>query len=109
MVAPASVKYQWQTEIERFSDLSAQVIDGPKPRRNRLYADPVFFNLIKYELVLKDMDRIQALAAGALYLCVVNCVCQRKIWRGSRFFCRPLLTRLGLGSANHARSAVGTN
>ena len=68
VIAPASVKYQWQTEIERFSDLSAQVIDGPKPRRNRLYADPAFFNLINYELVLKDMDRIQALAADLIIL-----------------------------------------
>ena len=29
VVAPASVKYQWKTEIEKFCDLSAQVIDGP--------------------------------------------------------------------------------
>jgi len=31
VISPASVKYQWRTEIERFSDLSVQVIDGDKP------------------------------------------------------------------------------
>ena len=33
VIAPASVKYQWKTEIEKFTDLSAQVIDGLLPRR----------------------------------------------------------------------------
>ena len=33
VVAPASVKYQWKTEIEKFTDLPAQIIDGLLPRR----------------------------------------------------------------------------
>ena len=45
VVAPASVKYQWKTEIEKFSGLSAQVIEGLLPRRRALYAAPQFFNL----------------------------------------------------------------
>ena len=40
VVAPASVKYQWKTEIEKFSGLSAQVIEGLLPRRRELYASP---------------------------------------------------------------------
>lgn len=31
VIAPASVKYQWKTEIEKFTGLSAQVIDGLRP------------------------------------------------------------------------------
>jgi SNF2 family DNA or RNA helicase len=38
VVAPASVKYQWKTEIEKFTDLPAQVIEGLLPRRRQLYA-----------------------------------------------------------------------
>ena len=68
VVAPASVKYQWKTEIERFSHLSAQVIDGLKPQRNKLYARPAFFNLINYELVLKDLEQIQGLGADLIIL-----------------------------------------
>ena len=40
VIAPASVKYQWKTEIEKFTDLPAQVIDGLLPRRQDLYAAP---------------------------------------------------------------------
>ena len=68
VIAPASVKYQWKTEIERFTDLSAQVIDGLIPQRRKLYAQPAFFNLINYELVLKDLERIQALGADLIIL-----------------------------------------
>ena len=68
VIAPASVKYQWKTEIERFSDLSVQVIDGKTRKRKRLYGEPRFFNLINYELVLNDLDLIQALEPDLIVL-----------------------------------------
>jgi len=68
VVAPASVKYQWKTEIEKFSDLSAQVIDGPLPQRRQLYASPAFFNLTSYELVLKDVSYIHELKPDLIIL-----------------------------------------
>jgi SNF2 family DNA or RNA helicase len=68
VVAPASVKYQWKTEIEKFSDLSAQVIDGPLARRQQLYASPAFFNLTSYELVLKDVSYIHELKPDLIIL-----------------------------------------
>ena len=68
VISPASVKYQWKTEIEKFSDLSVQVIDGDKRNRRKRYASPQFFNLINYELVRWDMDAIQALAPDLIIL-----------------------------------------
>ncbi len=68
VVAPASVKYQWKTEIERFTDLSAQVIEGLLPRRRELYASPTFFNLSSYELVLKDVRYMHELAPDLIIL-----------------------------------------
>ena len=68
VISPASVKYQWKAEIERFSDLSAQVIDGDKARRKKRYARPEFFNLINYELVPRDMEEIQALRPDLIVL-----------------------------------------
>ena len=68
VVAPASVKYQWKTEIEKFTDLPAQVIDGLLPRRRELYASPKFFNLSSYELVLKDVRFIHELAPDLIIL-----------------------------------------
>ncbi len=68
VVAPASVKYQWKTEIEKFTDLSAQVIDGLLPRRKSLYAAPAFFNLTSYELVLKDVRYMHELKPDLIIL-----------------------------------------
>ena len=68
VIAPASVKYQWKTEIEKFTDLPAQVIDGLLPRRQALYASPAFFTLTSYELVLKDVRYMHELKPDLIIL-----------------------------------------
>ena len=68
VVAPASVKYQWKTEIEKFCGLSTQVIDGLMPHRKKLYANPAFFNLTSYELVLKDIEDMHRLRPDLIIL-----------------------------------------
>jgi len=68
VIAPASVKYQWMTEIEKFTDLDAQVVDGLLPRRKELYAAAKFFNLTSYELVLKDIRQIHEMAPDLIVL-----------------------------------------
>lgn len=68
VIAPASVKYQWKTEIEKFTGLSAHVIDGLLPRRKTLYAAPAFFNLTSYELVLKDLEYMQRMQPDLIIL-----------------------------------------
>ena len=68
VIAPASVKYQWKTEIEKFCELPAQVIDGLMPHRKKLYANPTFFNLTSYELVLKDIEDMHDLRPDLIIL-----------------------------------------
>ena len=68
VIAPASVKYQWKTEIEKFTGLSAQVIDGLLEQRKKLYASPAFFNLSNYELVLKDLELVRELKPDLIIL-----------------------------------------
>src|SRR5262249_25650732 len=60
VVAPASVKYQWQPEIEKFAGRPVQVIDGNTQARKELYGRPTFYRLINYELVLRDLDLLNA-------------------------------------------------
>jgi SNF2 family DNA or RNA helicase len=67
-VAPASVKYQWKNEIEKFPKLDAQVIDGLVPQRQELYASPKFFNLTSYELVLNDIKYLHELQPDLIIL-----------------------------------------
>ena len=68
IVAPASVKYQWKKEIEKFTGLDAQVIEGLLPQRRKQYASPKFFNLTSYELVLKDIKYLHDLQSDLIIL-----------------------------------------
>jgi superfamily II DNA or RNA helicase len=68
VIAPASVKYQWKTEVEKFCDHSVQLIDGPMRHRKKLYAQPAFFNLTSYEIVLKDIEEMRNLRPDLIIL-----------------------------------------
>ena len=68
VIAPASVKYQWKTEIEKFTSHSVQVIDGLLPRRKQLYAAPAFFNLSSYELILRDIKYMHEMRPDLIIL-----------------------------------------
>src|SRR5207253_7400086 len=58
----------WKTEIERFTGLSAQVIDGSYLHRRQLYKTPAFFNLTSYEIVRKDLEPLQELNPDLIIL-----------------------------------------
>ncbi|MDQ3931196.1 MAG: DEAD/DEAH box helicase, partial [Chloroflexota bacterium] len=68
VITPASVKYQWGREIERFSDDSYVVVTGSKQKREQQYAAGATFTIINYELVLRDLDHIRALNADLVIL-----------------------------------------
>jgi SNF2 family DNA or RNA helicase len=58
VVAPASVKYQWESEIRKFTSRPVQVIEGgPEVRRDQ-YAEPTFYRLVNYEQVVRDREAI---------------------------------------------------
>lgn len=58
IVCPASLKHQWAREIQRFTSLPVQVIEGNPIQRRSLYRDLQFFNVINYELVRFDEEEI---------------------------------------------------
>jgi SNF2 family DNA or RNA helicase len=60
VVAPASVKYQWETEIRKFTSRDVQVIDGTAAERRGLYRQPTFYRLINYEIAVRDLDELNA-------------------------------------------------
>src|SRR5205085_308841 len=60
VVAPASVKYQWETEIHKYTDRSVQVIEGTIEQRRAQYAQPTFYRLINYEQAVRDLDELNA-------------------------------------------------
>jgi len=60
VVAPASVKYQWETEIRKYTGRDVQVIDGAAPVRRCQYRQPTFYRLINYEIAVRDLDELNA-------------------------------------------------
>lgn len=80
IVCPSSLKYQWQAEIRKFTSERVQVIGGSKQEREAIYAaagsgggllnvdDTPFFSVINYELVHRDIERLQQLGPQLLIL-----------------------------------------
>jgi superfamily II DNA or RNA helicase/F0F1-type ATP synthase epsilon subunit len=68
VVAPASVKYQWESEIRKFTERTVQVIEGGQEDRLGQYAQPAFYRLVNYEQVLRDRDALNAWNADLIVL-----------------------------------------
>ncbi len=60
VIAPASVKYQWESEILKYTTRPVQVIDGLADERRAQYRQPTFYRLLNYEQVVKDFDELNA-------------------------------------------------
>lgn len=58
IISPTSLKHQWKQEIEKFSDRSAQVIEGSLLKRANLFNSDSFYKIINYEVVHRDIDLI---------------------------------------------------
>ncbi|MFQ6060346.1 MAG: DEAD/DEAH box helicase [Thermoplasmata archaeon] len=68
IVCPASLKIQWSREIRRFTGEKASVIGGSKPKRRKLYHSRRAYTVMNYELLLRDVDEVQKLAADIVIL-----------------------------------------
>lgn len=68
IVSPTSLKHQWKTEIEKFTDRSVQVIEGLNHLRRQFYRNESFYKLINYELVFRDIDMIKGWAPDLIIL-----------------------------------------
>lgn len=59
VVCPASLKSQWRQEVQRFSDLSVQLVLGSAADRPAQYRNDRFFTVCNYEQVLRDFLSIE--------------------------------------------------
>jgi superfamily II DNA/RNA helicase len=55
VVTPASLKTEWEEQIQRFTTLPCQLVFGARQSRLKHYAQPVFFTLVNYEQMLADV------------------------------------------------------
>lgn len=69
VVCPASLKYQWQAEIDKAWSETASVVEGRREQRVAAYgAWKSGFLIVNYELVLRDLDLLRAAGADIVVL-----------------------------------------
>ena len=68
IISPTSLKYQWKTEIEKFSSREALVVEGLNHQRRPLYRSDSFYKLINYELMARDLELIKEWAPDLIIL-----------------------------------------
>ena len=56
LICPTSLKYQWKSEIEKFTGRSIKVIEGYLDKRKMQYQDEAFFKIASYGVALNDID-----------------------------------------------------
>ncbi|TAL92151.1 MAG: ATP-dependent helicase [Rhodanobacter sp.] len=62
VVCPTSLKYQWQSEMLRFSGRASRVVAGSLAQRRNEYAREDFCKITNYEKLKSDLDLISAWA-----------------------------------------------
>jgi SNF2 family DNA or RNA helicase len=60
IICPTSLKYQWKTEIEKFTDHRVWVIEGNNIKRQVQYKNDSFYKIISYHTIINDIDDINA-------------------------------------------------
>lgn len=55
IVCPTSLKYQWHSEIKKFSDKSSIVIEGLPHVRKEQYRKEVFYKIVSYHTLKNDI------------------------------------------------------
>ena len=77
VVCPTSLKYQWQSEISRFSGRAARVMAGGRVQRQKDFTADDFCKITNYEKLKPDLDLI---AAWAPELVIVDEAQRIKNW-----------------------------
>jgi SNF2 family DNA or RNA helicase len=59
IVCPTSLKYQWNSEIQKFTGKSSTIVEGLIHTRKKLYADTDMIKIISYGACRNDLEFIQ--------------------------------------------------
>ena len=59
VICPTSLKSQWRSEIQRFSNRTCQLVMGATAQRATQYDNDAFFTVCNYEQVLRDILSIE--------------------------------------------------
>lgn len=68
VVCPSSLKYQWKSEIERFTGREAVLIEGYASRRLELYKAPAPYKIVSYQSLANDIKSLNRLSVDLLIM-----------------------------------------
>ncbi|MCB0522235.1 MAG: DEAD/DEAH box helicase [Lewinellaceae bacterium] len=69
IVCPTSLKYQWKSEIERFTDSTVHVVEGAAYKRHKAYKEnEAFFTIAGYHTVANDLRQLNDMEFDLLIL-----------------------------------------
>jgi SNF2 family DNA or RNA helicase len=68
IICPTSLKFQWKSEIEKFTGQQALVIEGNPAKRINQYQAEAFYKITSYNAVVNDIDEINAIAPDLIIL-----------------------------------------
>lgn len=69
VVCPSSLKYQWKMEIEKFTDLSVNVVEGGLLKRRSIYKENTcFFQVVSYNVATNDSRYLAEMKADLLII-----------------------------------------
>ena len=68
VVCPSSLKYQWKSEIERFTGREAVLIEGYASRRLELYKAAAPYKIVSYQSLANDIKSLNRLSVDLLIM-----------------------------------------
>ncbi len=69
VVCPTSLKYQWQSEIEKFTNSSVHVVEGTLLKRTAQYeTSEAFYMIVSYHTMTNDLDFLNKMEADMVIL-----------------------------------------
>lgn len=68
VVCPTSLKYQWRSEIMKFSDSSVCAIEGQSMAREKQYRGDGFYKIVSYHALMHDAEAISRMAPDLVIL-----------------------------------------
>lgn len=55
VVCPTSLKYQWKSEIERFTGADVMIVEGVVTKRALMYNEPTTYKIVSYHTMANDV------------------------------------------------------
>ena len=68
IICPTSLKYQWKTEIKKFTGRDALIVEGMMLKRHEMYNHESMYKIISYNSIKNDIDVINKFAPDLIIL-----------------------------------------